>query len=30
MDRVFRWVRRVNSVLFLLVLIGGSFGAVQL
>lgn len=30
MDRVFRWIRRVNSVLFLLVLIGGSFGAVQL
>jgi hypothetical protein len=30
MDRVFRWIRRVNSVLFLLVLIGGSFGAYQL
>lgn len=30
MDRVFRWIRRVNSVLFLLVLIAGSFGAVQL
>jgi hypothetical protein len=30
MDRVFRWIRRVNSVLFLLALIGGSFGAVQL
>jgi hypothetical protein len=30
MDRVFRWIRRVNSVLFLLVLIGGSFAAYQL
>src|SRR5688572_7526697 len=30
MDRVFRWIRRANSVLFLLVLIGGSFGAVQI
>ena len=30
MDRVFRWIRHINSVLFLLVLIGGSFGAVQM
>jgi hypothetical protein len=30
MDRVFRWIRRVNSALFLLVLIGGSIGAAQL
>jgi hypothetical protein len=30
MDRVFGWINRVNSVLFLLVLIGGSFGAVQI
>jgi hypothetical protein len=30
MDRVFRWIRRINSILFLLVLIGGSFGAFQL
>lgn len=29
MDRVFCWINRVNSVLFLLVLIAGAFGAVQ-
>jgi hypothetical protein len=30
MDRVFRWIRRVNSILLLLVLVGGSIGAFRL